>query len=174
VPLSPASIKKILQTFAAVLDEAVEDRLRPDNPARSRRMRIQVAKPKRRFLEPDELAALFTAARDQDATVPDLRGLDLERGSMSEKVARLAATGKRPGQIADQLAISKPSVTYHLHRLGIELGRGYAGFPEVARAGFEPATPRFSGEISGPTEPARISRENRIGMRNSGLPRLAL
>lgn len=127
VPLSPASIKKILQTFAAVLDEAVEDRLRPDNPARSRRMRIRVPKPKRRFLEMDELAALFTAARDQDVTVPDLRGLDLKRGSTAEKVARLAATGRRPGQIADQLTISKSSVTYHLHRLGIEPGRGYVG-----------------------------------------------
>jgi len=127
VPLSPASIKKIVQAFAAVLDEAVEDRLRPDNPARSRRMRIRVPKPKRHFLEMDELAALFTAAHDQDVTVPDLRGLDLERGSTAEKVARLAATGIRPSQIADQLTISKGTVTYHLHRLGIEPGRGYVG-----------------------------------------------
>lgn len=127
VPLSPASIKKIIQIFAAVLDEAVEDRLRPDNPARSRRMRIRVPKPKRHFLEMDELAALFTAAHDQDVTVPDLRGLDLERGSTAEKVARLAATGIRPNQIADQLTISKGTVTYHLHRLGIEPGRGYVG-----------------------------------------------
>lgn len=127
VPLSPASIKKIIQAFAAVLDEAVEDRLRPDNPARSRRMRIRVPKPKRHFLEMDELAALFTAAHDQDVTVPDLRGLDLERGSTAEKVARLAATGIRPSQIADQLTISKGTVTYHLHRLGIKPGRGYVG-----------------------------------------------
>jgi integrase len=127
VPLSPASIKKIIQIFAAVLDEAVEDRLRPDNPARSRRMRIRVPKPKRPFLEMDELAALFAAARDQDVPVPDLRALDLRPGSTAEKVARLAATGLRPGQIAEQLTISKGNVTYHLHRLGLRVGRGYIG-----------------------------------------------
>lgn len=69
VPLSPASIRKILQTFAAVLDEAVEDRLRPDNPARSRRMRIRVPKPKRRFLEMDE-DAQFQGRQDQPESEP--------------------------------------------------------------------------------------------------------
>jgi integrase len=90
-------------------------------------MRIRVPKPKRRFLEMDELAALFTAARDQDVTVPDLRGLDLKRGSTAEKVARLAATGRRPSQIADQLTISRATVAYHLRRLEINAGRGYVG-----------------------------------------------
>lgn len=127
VPLSPASIKKIIQIFAAVLDEAVEDRLRLDNPARSRRMRIRVPKPKRPFLEIEELAAFLLAARDQDVPLPDLRALDLERGSMADKVARLAAAGLRPSQIAEQMATSKGNVTYHLHRLGLKLGRGYIG-----------------------------------------------
>jgi hypothetical protein len=75
----------------------------------------------------DELAALFAAARDQDVPVPDRRALDLRPGSTAEKVARLAATGLRPGQIAEQLTISKGNVTYHLHRLGLKVGRGYIG-----------------------------------------------
>jgi integrase len=127
VPLSPASIKKIIQIFAAVLDEAVEDHLRPDNPARSRRMRIRVPKPKRPFLEIDELAAFLLAARDQDVPLPDLCALDLERGSTADEVARLAAAGLRPSQIAEQLPTSKGNVTYHLHRLGLKLGRAYIG-----------------------------------------------
>ena len=127
VPLSLASIKKILDTFVTVLDEAIEDRHRLDNPARSRRMKIKVPKPKRTFLEMDELAALLEAARDQDVALPDLRGLDVRAGSTAEKVARLAAAGRRPSQIAEQMAVSKATVSYHLGRLGIDPGRGYLG-----------------------------------------------
>jgi hypothetical protein len=65
VPLGPSSIKKILDTFAAVLDEAIEDDYRDDNPGRSKRMQIAVPKPERTFLEMDELAALLDAASSQ-------------------------------------------------------------------------------------------------------------
>lgn len=111
VPLGLASIKKILDTFAAVLDEAIEDSHRADNPARSRRMKIRVPKPKRTFLEMDELAALLEAARDQDVGLPDLGGLNLQAGGTAEKVARLAATGRRPDQVAEQVAVSKATVS---------------------------------------------------------------
>lgn len=127
VPLGLSSIKKILDTFAAVLDEAIEDEYREGNPARSKRMHIKVPKPKRTYLEMDELAALLEAARDQDVGLPDLAGLELVKGSTADKVARLAAGGKRPKQIAAELALSKSTVTYHLRRLKIKIGTGYVG-----------------------------------------------
>ena len=127
VPLSPASIKKVLDTFAAVLDEAIEDELREDNPARSKRMHVKVPKPKRTFLEMDELAALLDAARDQDVRLPDLAGIAVAAGSSAEKVARLTALGKRPKQIAAELSLSKATVSHHLRGLGIKVGRGYVG-----------------------------------------------
>lgn len=125
VPLSLASIKKIIDTFASVLDEAIEDEYRETNPARSRRMRIKAPKPKRTFLEMDELAALLDAARDQDSPLRDLAGLDLEAGSTVSQVARRAATGERPAQIAEALSLSKSTISYHLKRLDVDPGRGY-------------------------------------------------
>lgn len=127
VPLGLSSIKKILDTFAAVLDEAIEDEYREGNPARSKRMHIKVPKPKRTYLEMDELAALLEAAKDQDVGLPDLAGLDLVKGSTGDKVARLAAGGKRPKQITAELSLSKSTVTYHLRRLNIKVGTGYVG-----------------------------------------------
>lgn len=127
VPLSLASIKKILDTFASVLDEAIEDGHRDDNPARSRRMHIEVPKPDRTFLEMDELAALLDAAHDQEAPLPDMASIIVEKGGSAEKVARLAAQGQRPRQIAEELSLSTSTVSHHLRRLNIDLGRGYAG-----------------------------------------------
>ncbi|HEX7244010.1 MAG TPA: tyrosine-type recombinase/integrase [Solirubrobacterales bacterium] len=126
-PLGFASIKKILDTFASVLDEAIEDEHREDNPARSRRMHIEVPKPTRTFLEMDELAALLDAAHDQDAPLPDIAGIVLKSGSSAEKVARLAALGKRPKQISKELSLSSSTITHHLRSLKIGLGREYAG-----------------------------------------------
>jgi integrase len=90
-------------------------------------MHIKVPKPKRTFLEMDELAALLDAAREQDIGLPDLAALAVPEGSTASKVARLAATGQRPKQIAAELGLSKGTISYHLRRLGIDLGRGYAG-----------------------------------------------
>jgi Phage integrase SAM-like domain len=66
VPLGAASLKKLLTMLAAVLGDAVEDKHLDANPASSRRLRIHVPKPKRTFLEIDELAYLQESARAQD------------------------------------------------------------------------------------------------------------
>ena len=126
-PLSVASIKKIIDTHAAVLDEAIEEEHRSDNPARSKRMRIRVPKPKRTFLEMDELAALLEAASDQEVSLPNTSNFDLPPGSISDRVMRLAAAGRRPQQIAHEVARSKATVTYHLRKLNIDVGRVYVG-----------------------------------------------
>lgn len=127
-PLGLNSIKKILDTFASVLDEAIEDDLRAGNPARSKRMHIEVPKPKRTYLEMDELAALLDAARDQDTSLPDAGAFAaVASGSTAEKVLRNAALGKRPKQIAADLGLAKSTVTYHLRKLDVRVGRGYIG-----------------------------------------------
>jgi len=127
VPLGLSSIKTILDAYAAVLGEAVKDKYRSDNPGRGERMQIEVPKPERSFLEADELAALLDAARNQDIGLPDLAEISVAGGQSPEPVARLAAAGKRPAQIAAELSLSRATVTYHLRRLGIDLGRGYVG-----------------------------------------------
>jgi integrase len=134
VPLSLTSIKMILDAFASVLDEAMEDEHREDNPARSKRMHIRVPKPKRTFLEMDELAALLDAADEEDVGLPDPADIDTTPGSSADRVARLAAGGRRPQQIAAELQLAKSTVTYHLRRLNIDAGRGYVGRRVVCEA----------------------------------------
>lgn len=124
-PLGPASIKKIIDTFAAVLDEAIEDDYRDDNPARSRRMKVKVPKPKRSFLEMDELAALLDAAEEQDAAM--LVAAPQGSGATATAVAGLASKGLSAVQIASEIGRRKSTVTYHLRRLGADIGRGYVG-----------------------------------------------
>lgn len=127
VPLGLGSIKMILDAYASVLGEAVKDKHRSDNPGRSERMQIEVPKPERSFLEADELAALLDAARDQDIALPSLADASTSGGGTASSVQRLAAAGRRPAQIAAELSVAKATVTYHLRRHGICLGRGYVG-----------------------------------------------
>lgn len=114
-PLGPASIRKLTDCLATILDEAVEDGHIERNPARSRRMRVKVPKPSRTFLEMDELVALTDAAGEQDARFarPSV-GVTPERGTTAAKVSGRWAAGMRPSDIAADLRLSKATVTYHL------------------------------------------------------------
>ncbi len=44
-PLSASSLRRLIMTLNAILDEAVDDAKVPVNPARGRRMRIKVPRP---------------------------------------------------------------------------------------------------------------------------------
>jgi integrase len=125
-PLAPATIRKVLDALGSILEEAVEDGLLAHNPARGRRMRIRVPKPKRTCLEIDELASLLDAAADQDDPVANA-WLEKAASPSAVAVAELAAQWLRPGQIGERLGLSRATVTYHLRRLGVKSGRGYAG-----------------------------------------------
>jgi integrase len=126
VPLSAFSIRRLIDMLAAILEDAVEDRYIEHNPARGKRMRIHVPKPRRTFLEIDELVALVEAADKQDQELGQL-GSPAELGVTAALVARLSAQGKRPSQIATELKLAKSTVTYHLGRLGVQVGRAYIG-----------------------------------------------
>ncbi len=126
VPLSPASVRKVIDTLAAILDEAVEDGHLDSNPARGKKMKVHVPKPKRTFLEMDELAALIDAAAEQDIALAQPVA-PIELGLSAAMVAQLFSQGRSPKQIAAQLGLAKSTVSHHLKRLGLSAGRGYVG-----------------------------------------------
>lgn len=125
-PLSLSTIRRLIDTLASILDEAIEDGHIDQNPARSKRMALRVPRPKRTFLERDELATLIDAAAAQDQPLDPGRSLE-DIGPTTRLVAHLLNQGKRPSQIARQLGITKATVSWHLRRLGANVGRGYAG-----------------------------------------------
>jgi integrase len=126
VPLGPASIRKQLTALASVLDDAVEDGHLAHNPARGKRMQVHVPRPRRTFLEMDELAALLDAAAEQEA--PYRHEHREEIGPRTAEVAGLLEQGLRPAQIARRLGVARGTVSFHLRRLGVGAGRSpYVG-----------------------------------------------
>jgi integrase len=125
-PLGPASIRSVLQVLGAILDEAVEDELLESNPARGKRMRVRVPKPNRTFLEMDELALLLQAAGEQDMPLHNAEPQG-KLGLTTLRVARLVEKSYQPTQIARRLELAPGTVSFHLRRLGVRVGRGYAG-----------------------------------------------
>ncbi|MBF6619809.1 MAG: tyrosine-type recombinase/integrase [Patulibacter sp.] len=123
-PLNACSLRDIISTLAAILDEAIEDRKIDHNPARGRRMKIYVPKPSRTFLEMDELATLLDAATAAERYEPKPRPAP---GPTALLVGGMLARGLRPNQIAKKLGIAKSTVAFHTRRLGVDVGRGYVG-----------------------------------------------
>ncbi len=89
-PLSPRSILSIMVLLGQILEDAVDDELRPDNPARSKRLRVRVPKPKRTFLEIDQLVALLDAARELERTPISNSRAKLTQEQAEQIRARLA------------------------------------------------------------------------------------
>lgn len=65
-PLGNESINKTLGLLAAILDVAVDHEILMANPARGRRRRLKAVRPRRPFLEADEVQSLLTAAEQLD------------------------------------------------------------------------------------------------------------
>jgi len=138
--LSPASIRKLIETLAAILDDAIEDELIDRNPARGKRMRVHAAKPDRTFLEMDELAVLLDTAAAQDRQLREPAPTS-ELGTTSAVVAYLLDAGYTPAQVASRLGLAKSTINYHVQRLRANVGRGYVGrritVEILARAGVQ-------------------------------------
>jgi integrase len=132
VPLGPASIRKLLDALAAILDDAIEDGYIERNPARGRRLRVRVPKPPRTFLELDELQALIDAAAQQDAAAATPR-VAPRGGESARNVASLLAQGKSQTAIAAELGLAKATVNYHARRLGVQGPVAYTGRAFVVR-----------------------------------------
>jgi integrase len=126
VALGPNSIRKQLTALASILDDAVEDGYLVHNPARGKRMQVHVPRPRRTFLEMDELAALLDAAAGQEAPYRHEDRGDV--GPRTAEVAGLLEQGLRPAQIARRLGVARGTVSFHLRRLGVRAGRSpYVG-----------------------------------------------
>ncbi len=125
-PLSASSIRKAISLLAMILDEALADELIAQNPARNKRMRLRVPRPRRSFLEIDELAALIDAAASQDA-LPAIPAPEMTGDRTRARVARRLAAGQRVQDIAAELGLSKATVGFHTARLGATDGGVYAG-----------------------------------------------
>src|ERR1700733_3511768 len=97
----------VMTLLAEILDDAVADKLREDNPARSKRLRVRVPKPDRTFLEIDQLVALLDAAGEREAA------------PMSQKRAKLTAL-----QVAEIRSRLKTGETQHALRLEFGLSAG--------------------------------------------------
>jgi integrase len=88
--LSLRSIQMQVGLHAQILDEAIEEKIRSDNPARSKRMRVRVPKPNRTFLEVDQLVALLDAAGELEAAPMSNKRAKLTAPEAQEIRARLA------------------------------------------------------------------------------------
>jgi integrase len=90
-PLSPRSIQMQLALLAQILDDAREDGLRRENPARAKRLRVRVPRPSRTFLEIDQLVALMDAARAIEVEPRSTKRAKLTADQAAEIRRRLAA-----------------------------------------------------------------------------------
>lgn len=61
-PMKPRSVNMVLDVLAQILDDAVEYRMLPQNPARGKRRRMKVQKSRRSFLDPDMVIDLLQVA----------------------------------------------------------------------------------------------------------------
>lgn len=116
-PLSNGSVNKTLKVLAQVLEAAVEYRHVASNAASGRRRRLKAAKPRRTWLEPDEVRSLLDAARDArpllatmvlaglrvgEATALRWRDVDLARGRLTVASSKTDA-GRRVVDLSPDL-----------------------------------------------------------------------
>jgi integrase len=119
-PLGPASIRGQLNLLGQIIEEAVEDELISFNHARSKRLKVHVPKPKRTFLEMDELACVEDAAAEQDPSSERfaLAARETRDGSTAQAVAIRLSEGKRQKQIVAELGVAPGTVHFHIRKLG--------------------------------------------------------
>jgi integrase len=70
-PMSNGSINKTIRLLAAILEQAVEYGYLDRNSAQGRKRLLRESKPQRSYLQPDQVAALLTAAAKMDADARD-------------------------------------------------------------------------------------------------------
>ena len=142
-PLSQRSIQKLMGLLAQILDDAVEDKLRPDNPARSKRLRVKVPKPNRTFLEIDQFAALLDAARELEAQPRSTARAKLT-GAQAAEIRRRVAAGETQTKLCAEFGIGSGAMSMLVNgktyrqdrRVGLRAmcaTLGYAG-PRISEA----------------------------------------
>jgi len=124
-PLGNGSINKTLKVLAQVLDDAVEYRLIETNPARGRRRRLKAAKPRRTWLELEDVNVLLEAADGSRALLATMclaglrvselcslrwRAVDLARGILTVEESK---TDAGEGRTIDLSPMLRSELTLH-------------------------------------------------------------
>jgi integrase len=122
-PLSHGSINKLIRLLAAILEQAVEYGYLDRNPAQGRKRLLRESKPSRSYLQPEQVAALLTAAGELDA---EARAGDT--GRRRPLLATLTLAGLR---ISEALALRWRDVNLADRRLRVIEAKTGAGVREV-------------------------------------------
>ncbi|HET9591588.1 MAG TPA: site-specific integrase [Solirubrobacterales bacterium] len=122
-PLSNGSINKTIRLLAVVLEQAVEYGYLDRNPAKGRKRLLKEDKPTRSYLQPDQVAALLSAAGKIDA---DAREGDTRR--RRPLLATLTLAGLR---ISEALDLRWRDVNLDARRLRVAAAKTDAGVREV-------------------------------------------
>jgi integrase len=109
-PLSLRSIRSVMVLLAQILEDAVEDELRPDNPARAKRLRVRVPKPTRTFLEIDQLVSLLDAARELERT-PRLNKRAKITQQQAEQIRTRLARGETQRALCREYGLSTAAMS---------------------------------------------------------------
>ena len=121
-PLSNGSINKTIRLLAAILEQAVEYGYLDRNPARGRKRLLKEGKPPRSYLQPEQVAALLSAAGELDEASHN--GIHRRRALL----ATLALAGLR---ISEALDLSWRDVNLDGRRLQVASSKTDAGIREV-------------------------------------------
>jgi integrase len=122
-PLSNSSINKTIRLLAVVLEQAIEYGYIERNPARGRKRLLKEGKPSRSYLQPDQVAALLSAAGKLDAD-----GREGDIGRRRPLLATLTLAGLR---ISEALDLRWRDVNLKGRRLRIAAAKTDAGVREV-------------------------------------------
>jgi integrase len=122
-PLSNGSINKTIRLLAVVLTQAVEYGYLGRNPAKGRKRLLKEDKPTRSYLQPDQVAALLSAAGKIDT---DAREGDTRR--RRPLLATLTLAGLR---ISEALDLRWRDVNLDARRLRVATAKTDAGIREV-------------------------------------------
>jgi integrase len=122
-PLSNSSINKTIRLLAAILEQAVEYGYLDRNPARGRKRLLKEGKPSRTYLQPDQVAALLSAAGKLDAN-----GREGDIGRRRPLLATLTLAGLRISEVLD---LRWRDVNLDARRLRIAESKTEAGVREV-------------------------------------------
>lgn len=126
--LGARSVNMVLDLLAQVLDDAVEYGLVDTNAARGKRRRMRVPRPRRTFLEPDQVIALLDSAGAWEASLPAHR-----RCGRRAMLACLTLAGLR---VSELVAADRDDLDLAGGRLRVRDSKTEAGVRQVELTGF--------------------------------------
>ena len=115
--LSANTLNKTLTRLSQILSLAAEYELIPANPAAGKRRRVKGTKPRRPWVEPEQLMTLLEAAEAVDSEVRSERKVALLGGRGRPLLATLAGTGLR---IDEALSVQRTHVNTAKGTLRVE------------------------------------------------------